>query len=173
MILVARHRAFSRCERHSLLHSPYKVIAKQSQTNYFFKSFGAELKGIIAGLESFAAIHDATNSGLLGPDACMVSCHGILGTLQYAAYEERNRWHLHRWATDLNDVLESLHQAGLMWGDAKPENVFVDDDDDNVGVIDFGGGCTPGWVSQDNKCTKRGDLEATEKMQDWLVQLGN
>ncbi|CAG9949749.1 unnamed protein product [Clonostachys rosea f. rosea IK726] len=96
---------------------------------------------------------------------------GILGTLQYVAYEEQSRKHFRRWVNDLNNILGGVHKAGCVWGDAKPENVLVDDED-NVRLIDFGGGYTDGWVEEEQHGTQRGDLEAMEKIRQWLEQLG-
>ncbi|OAA35382.1 Protein kinase-like domain protein [Metarhizium rileyi] len=91
---------------------------------------------------------------------------GILGTMQYLA-DKHSREHLHRWAIDLSDTLGSLHQAGCIWEDAKPENVLVDKDD-NAWIIDFGRGYTCGWVLEEQQCTQEGNLGAMEKIRQWL-----
>lgn len=44
--------------------------------------------------------------------------------------------------------LGELHQAGIIWGDAKPENILVDKNND-FRIIDFEGGYTEGWIDQD------------------------
>lgn len=187
-------------KEHPLLHSPSKVIAKGSRTEYFFKGLGAGYAGTIRELMALRTIDDATNCGSLAPGARICRLHGlvvdtlgpnksdkslvgmlfnyikpkrrgILGTLQCVAYEEHSRRHLHRWANDLNDILRDLHKAGCIWGDAKPENVLVDCED-NVWLIDFGGGYTLGWVEEEQQCTQRGDLQAMERIRQWLEQVG-
>ncbi|KAH8668961.1 hypothetical protein BX600DRAFT_435473 [Xylariales sp. PMI_506] len=40
-----------------------------------------------------------------------------------------------RWAAQINGSLEKLHQKGIIWGDAKAENIFIDRDD-NAWVTD-------------------------------------
>lgn len=97
---------------------------------------------------------------------------GILGTLKCVAYEESSRQHLRRWPDELERQLSDLHRAGCIWGDAKPENVLADVDD-NVWVIDFGGGHTPEWVEKDQQCSQAGDLAAMKKIRQWLEDLEN
>ncbi|CAI6089117.1 unnamed protein product [Clonostachys chloroleuca] len=188
-------------EEHPLLHGPSKVIAKESRTECFFKGLGAGSEGTIGELVALHTIENATKSGSLASDARVCRLYGlvvdtlgphrsdtrvvgmllsyiktkrrgILGTLQYVAHEEQSRKHLHRWANDLNNILGGLHKARCIWGDAKPENVLVDNED-NLWLIDFGGGYTPGWVGEEQQGTQRGDLEAMEKIRQWLEQLGD
>jgi hypothetical protein len=40
-----------------------------------------------------------------------------------------------------------------------------------VWVVDFGGGYTPGWIDEELQGTKRGDLQALEKIRQWLEGL--
>ncbi|HZG69284.1 MAG TPA: serine/threonine-protein kinase [Herpetosiphonaceae bacterium] len=42
-----------------------------------------------------------------------------------------------RWADQLCDVLEYMHEAGLIYRDMKPANIMIDRDD-NVKLVDFG-----------------------------------
>lgn len=46
-----------------------------------------------------------------------------------------------RWARQIRDTIAALHQAGITWGDAKPDNVLIDVHGDAY-IIDFGGGQT-------------------------------
>lgn len=187
-------------EKHPLLHRPTKVITKESQTEYFFKGLGPGFEGTINELVALRTIDEAAECGTLASDARFCRLYGlvvdtvgprrfdkrvvgmllnyikpkrpgILGTLQYVAYEEHSRKNLHRWANDLNGILGALHRAGCIWGDAKPENVLVDHND-NVWIVDFGGGYTPGWVDEEQQGTQRGDLAAMEKIRQWLEQRG-
>ncbi|KAI1839735.1 hypothetical protein JX266_014055 [Neoarthrinium moseri] len=185
-------------ERHPLLYSPFKVVTKQSRTECFFKDFGAGCQGTIHELVAFRAIDDAFKRGALPPDTRVCRLYGLvvdtvglpssslrlvgmllsyikpkrrdrLGTLQCVAYEDGSRKHLRRWANDLDDIVSAIHRAGCIWGDAKPENVLIDNDD-NVWLIDFGGGYTAGWVDKEQQCTEKGDMEAV-KIQQWLDRL--
>uniref|UniRef100_A0A0D2YEI5 Aminoglycoside phosphotransferase domain-containing protein n=2 Tax=Fusarium oxysporum TaxID=5507 RepID=A0A0D2YEI5_FUSOF len=64
---------------------------------------------------------------------------------------------------------QQLHAAGIVWGDAKPDNVLVDQKND-AWLIDFGGGYTNGWVSKELSGTVEGDLQALKKINEFLFQ---
>jgi len=68
-----------------------------------------------------------------------------------------------KWTEQIKHAIEYLHQKGLVWGDAKADNVLVDKED-NAKLIDFGGGFTPGWVDRENDDTVRGDLQGFERI---------
>lgn len=72
-----------------------------------------------------------------------------------------------RWASQITEVVETLHQRGIVWGDVKAENVLIDRNDD-AWVTDFGGGYTPGWVDEDKAGTKEGDLQGLAKILELL-----
>jgi tRNA A-37 threonylcarbamoyl transferase component Bud32 len=72
-----------------------------------------------------------------------------------------------RWYNDVAQMLNLLHSAGIVWGDTKPENMLVDEDD-NVWLIDFGGGMTDGWVDDENMETKEGDLQGLARFKEFL-----
>ncbi|KAB8201829.1 hypothetical protein BDV34DRAFT_228899 [Aspergillus parasiticus] len=67
-----------------------------------------------------------------------------------------------RWKDQLQSMVHSLHSAAIILGDAKPDNVLVDVDD-NLWIIDFGGGVTEGWVDGDKADSREGDLQALSK----------
>jgi serine/threonine protein kinase len=46
-----------------------------------------------------------------------------------------------KWVDQITSILTQLHKAGIIWGDTKPDNVLIDKNDD-VWIIDFGGGYT-------------------------------
>lgn len=187
-------------EEHPLLHGPSKVIAKESRTECFFKGLGAASKGTINELIVLHTIDNATKNGSLASEARVCRLHGlvvdslgphrsdkrvvgmlltyietkrrgIFGTLHYVAHEEQSRRHFHRWANDLNNTLDGLRKAGCIWGDAKPDNVLVDNED-NVWLVDFGGGYTLAWLGEEQQGAQRGDLDAMKKIRQWLEQLG-
>jgi hypothetical protein len=188
-------------DEHPLLHIPTKVISKESQTECFFKGLGAGYTGSNGEIAAFHTAAEATSNGSLYSEARICRLHGlvvdtlgphrmqkrvvgmllnyihpkrrgILGTLQYVAYEGSSRKNLRRWAHELERQLSDLHGAGCIWGDAKPENVLVDIND-NVWIIDFGRGYTRGWVEKDLECTQGGDLAAMRKIRQWLEDLEN
>ncbi|POR33089.1 Serine/threonine-protein kinase PKH1 [Tolypocladium paradoxum] len=68
-----------------------------------------------------------------------------------------------KWAAQIQDTVYQLHSAGIVWGDAKPDNVLIDRNQD-AWVVDFGGGYTDGWVPKELTGTVEGDLVALRKM---------
>ncbi|KAE8335676.1 hypothetical protein BDV24DRAFT_171120 [Aspergillus arachidicola] len=68
-----------------------------------------------------------------------------------------------RWQDQLQSMVHSLHSAGVIWGDARTDNVLVDVDD-ILWIIDFGGGVTEGWVDGDKADSREGDLQALSKI---------
>jgi serine/threonine protein kinase len=68
-----------------------------------------------------------------------------------------------KWQRQIEDALGYLHSKGFVWGDAKPDNILVRENQDLV-LIDFGGGRTSRWVSPEDYETVRGDVEACKKI---------
>ena len=68
-----------------------------------------------------------------------------------------------KWESQLVETLARLHAIDVVCGDAKTANVLVDKNLD-LWVVDFGGGQTRGWVSNELVGTKEGDLQALEKI---------
>lgn len=74
------------------------------------------------------------------------------------------------WAGELGGIITQLHFASIIWGDVKPDNVIVDDDD-QLWITEFGGGYTPRWVDHENKMSMAGDLQGLERIQTWLFRV--
>ncbi|KAL2192372.1 hypothetical protein P885DRAFT_47866 [Corynascus similis CBS 632.67] len=77
-----------------------------------------------------------------------------------------------RWAQQIQDTMAALHQAGITWGDAKPDNILIDVHGD-AWLIDFGGGRTEGWVDSDKAGTVDGDLQALERILKFIASAGD
>ena len=85
------------------------------------------------------------------------------GVLSKARAEQSTVQLKARWATQIKDTLEMLHQQNIIWGDAKAENISVDMDD-NAWIIDFGGSYTLGWVDKDKAGTLEGDMQGLARI---------
>ncbi|OAQ99332.1 hypothetical protein LLEC1_06900 [Akanthomyces lecanii] len=68
-----------------------------------------------------------------------------------------------KWIQQLDTTLSSLHKAGIVWGDAKSENVLIDKSG-NAWITDFGGGYTEGWVDRELAETIEGDVMGMAKI---------
>jgi tRNA A-37 threonylcarbamoyl transferase component Bud32 len=75
-----------------------------------------------------------------------------------------------RWTGQIRSAIEYLHANGLVWGDAKADNVLIREGSDVV-LIDFGGGFTPGWVEQANSDTVQGDWQGFERIVEFMKQI--
>ncbi|KAF4417026.1 hypothetical protein FACUT_12504 [Fusarium acutatum] len=64
-----------------------------------------------------------------------------------------------KWTSQILQTVGLLHQHGLIWGNGKPSNIIIDEED-NAWLIDVGGGCTPGWTDEELAETKEGDEQA-------------
>ncbi|KAJ1324932.1 Kae1-associated serine/threonine protein kinase [Microdochium nivale] len=60
-------------------------------------------------------------------------------------------------------AIEVLHDAGIVWGDAKADNFLVDRHS-KLWIIDFGGSHTKGWVDPVLDETEEGDHMGVDKV---------
>ncbi|KAI9670784.1 MAG: hypothetical protein M1817_003895 [Caeruleum heppii] len=72
-----------------------------------------------------------------------------------------------KWVSQVEDIVRGLHSIGVCWGDAKMDNLLIDLNDD-VWLIDLGGGRTEGWVSKELQDSKKGDLQGVELIRNFL-----
>ncbi|KAF5599022.1 hypothetical protein FPANT_3625 [Fusarium pseudoanthophilum] len=68
-----------------------------------------------------------------------------------------------KWASQVRQTIESLHQQEIIWVNGKSSNVIIDEQD-NAWLIDFGGGYTPGWIDEELAETKQGDEQALKRI---------
>lgn len=132
----------------------------------------------IVWLEEYADAADEDKDGnpvpypeeLLGPVGGLLLTYvnegwdGVLSTRAWGSPPAMRR----RWADQVREAVAALHEAGVVWGDAKPDNVMVDGDD-NAWLIDLGGGYTEGWVDNDKAGTKEGDLQGVASIEKYLM----
>jgi serine/threonine protein kinase len=76
--------------------------------------------------------------------------------------EEREKW-----MQQLRDTAKQLHDGGVVWGDAKLDNVLIDSNGD-VWVTDFSGGCARGWVDGELEGTVEGDSQGLSRIPGFL-----
>lgn len=62
-----------------------------------------------------------------------------------------------KWCDQVDATVRQLHDVGIVWGDAKTNNVIINADGDAV-VVDFGGGCKPESILKEHDETAHGDL---------------
>ncbi|KAI9824721.1 MAG: hypothetical protein M1819_000816, partial [Sarea resinae] len=71
------------------------------------------------------------------------------------------------WMEQIERIVCYIHRNGEVWGDAKPDNLLLDKDD-NVWLIDFGGSRTEGWVDEAVENTTEGDLMAVSRIRSFF-----
>lgn len=91
-----------------------------------------------------------------------LACAAKPGTAERAAARRK-------WAEQVRATVATLHEAGIVWGDVKPDNVLIDQDED-AWLIDFGGSYTEGWVPRELAGTIEGDRCGMKKMAGFLEQ---
>jgi serine/threonine protein kinase len=102
-------------------------------------------------------------------------------TLSCAAHGDAPALLKHKWASQITETLASLHKAGLVWSDAKPDNVLIernqsghgeDGEFDEVGgeawIIDFGGGYTHGFIDSEKAKAVEGDLQGLANILEYV-----
>ncbi|ESZ93628.1 hypothetical protein SBOR_6006 [Sclerotinia borealis F-4128] len=72
-----------------------------------------------------------------------------------------------KWANQIRETVDELHEAGVVWGDGKASNVVMDQSD-NAWLIDFAGGWSKGWVDEELAGSKEGDKQAVRKISEFL-----
>ncbi|UNI23241.1 hypothetical protein JDV02_009074 [Purpureocillium takamizusanense] len=149
-------------------------------TTCFFKSFGSGITGgpLNRELDVYRNIHTSglKEDTMVGRLVGVVhenkhdSTLGLLlryidhrGTLYDAVQGNPPGQLRHKWAAQIEKAVHELHRIGSVWGDAKPENVLVDRDD-NAWITDFEGGYTYGWVDPGVAGTVEGDLQGLQRI---------
>lgn len=61
-----------------------------------------------------------------------------------------------------------LHNKGFVWDDVSPNNM-ISDENENVWIINFGGGYTEGLVKQED--LPREDLDGLKRFKEYLLDV--
>jgi serine/threonine protein kinase len=75
-----------------------------------------------------------------------------------------------RWIRQVKETVHDLHNAGIIWGDVKPDNILIDKKN-NPWIVDFGGGYNSRWVDEDMMETVAGDLQGISRIEEHIGQL--
>ncbi|KAK4099433.1 hypothetical protein N658DRAFT_568113 [Parathielavia hyrcaniae] len=156
---------------------PGRFDGSGEKTTCFFKGFGAgalfalakELEGHLRLLQSNVA-PEARVVRLLGVVAAAEDSRndGILDGIYLRRTSISLREH---WVSLIREAVRQLHEGGVVWGDAKADNVLIDKNND-AWLIDFGGGYTGGWVDEEKIGTKAEDLQGVEIIVEYLFSEG-
>ncbi|EGX88674.1 hypothetical protein CCM_08719 [Cordyceps militaris CM01] len=71
-----------------------------------------------------------------------------------------------RWSAQMMRTVHGLHQNRLVWGDARPGNVVIDEGQ-NAWLAGLGGVSSPTWVPPEQAGTMDGDLVALKRIVDF------
>ncbi|EWG55540.1 hypothetical protein FVEG_13528 [Fusarium verticillioides 7600] len=162
---------------------PSRVLLKDGNAAFFKPMRWGDQKTFMNELEKYKNIRDAHLDeslrisrliGLVrdgtGPVFGLLLTYIDCGrkTLLCAAGPDISRELKQSWAQQVHDAVQQLHAAGIIWGDAKPDNVLVDRKND-AWLIDFGGGYTNGWVPKELAGTVEGDLQGLKRINEFLL----
>ncbi|KAH7237295.1 hypothetical protein B0J15DRAFT_538595 [Fusarium solani] len=163
-------------------HTPRKVLLKDDTVAFLKLMHRGDKQFLKTELDTYNKIDKARldsttrvshlhglvqdNSGaILGLLLPYIDCKNL--TLSCAIKPETPTALREKWAAQLRDIITQLHNAGLVWGDAKPDNILIDSNKD-AWIVDFGGGYTEGWVPKRLAGTVEGDTVALEKMVEFI-----
>ncbi|KAL2192994.1 hypothetical protein P885DRAFT_72593 [Corynascus similis CBS 632.67] len=76
-----------------------------------------------------------------------------------------------RWVSQIKEAVRQLHEGGVVWGDAKADNVLIDKKND-AWLIDLGGCYAEDWVDKEKADTKEGDLQGVKRIVEYLFSEG-
>eukprot|EP00172_Hildenbrandia_rubra_P002268 Plantae.Rhodophyta-Hildenbrandia_rubra.ctg3.p1 GENE.Plantae.Rhodophyta-Hildenbrandia_rubra.ctg3~~Plantae.Rhodophyta-Hildenbrandia_rubra.ctg3.p1 ORF type:complete len:350 (+),score=51.08 Plantae.Rhodophyta-Hildenbrandia_rubra.ctg3:1300-2349(+) len=83
--------------------------------------------------------------------------------IKAATSEEKEKW-----KAQIFEAAQFLHRHGIVWGDAKPDNILVEEGSGRVILVDFGGGFNPEYIDRELRETKEGDLQGVRRVQGFI-----
>ena len=160
----------------ALSRTPWKVCTPDGAMFFYKKHYPIDSDIIRRELQRYAEIRQAKLTdvripqlhGLVHDEAGFII--GLLltyidagSTLGCSLRPETPSHIREKWSKQITETVKRMHDAGVVWGDVKPDNILVDRDGD-LWVIDFGGGYTPGWVEKDLAETIAGDEQGLSRI---------
>jgi serine/threonine protein kinase len=169
----------------ALPSQPDKVSIRGEQVCFFKRVMGGDIPSTIREFSAYAKIQSAG----FGPEVFTSRLYGVVEDeetsrvigllLTYIDFQNQTLYCAKRhprfgslkkkWLGQIVSTLQSLHAHQITWGDGKPANVLIDIYDDAY-LIDFGGGYTQGWVDKELSNTMEGDLQALERITNYLSE---
>lgn len=116
----------------------------------------------------FGLVQGEDSTSCLGLLLSYIDCNNM--TLESIVSDNTPKPLRQRWADQVTSTVRRVHEAEIVWGDAKAANVLVDLNMD-AWIIDFGGGFTQGWVQRENAGTVEGDSQGLAKIVDHIFAL--
>jgi serine/threonine protein kinase len=170
----------------ALQHAPREVQVEGCESFLFFKPYDwGNARSAKHEVDTYAKIRQAdlvylrtsklfglvhSDSGLLlGLLLYYIDCE--VSTLQRAVRSTVPLSVRQYWAAEVTETLTRLHESGIVWGDAKSENILVDTQKDPW-IVDFRGGYTQGWVEKDLAGTIESDRQGLSKIVDYVFERG-
>jgi hypothetical protein len=165
--------------------NPRKVYIKQKDVCFFKQILPGDVGMTLTELSTYTKINaaefgtdvrvsrllgiveDEHTSRIVGLLLSYIECENT--TLSCAARAVDSVLH-EKWLKQITHSVKELHAHGIVWGDAKPDNVLIDVCDDAY-LVDFGGGYTRGWVDRELMNTKEGDLQGLGRISAYLAAL--
>jgi hypothetical protein len=153
-------------------HVQFLKLVFPGDVNSTLREFDAYTKIRSAGLGS--SIRTSKLDGVVEDDGRVVGLllsyiDSKVGTLLCVGKDPAYSSLRQKWLDQISHSLNSLHAHHIFWGDAKPDNVLIDTNNDAY-LIDFGGGFTVPWADGKNENKIEGDKEAFEKIRDFLLK---
>jgi serine/threonine protein kinase len=96
-----------------------------------------------------------------------VPCEGK--HLGFAMMEDPSNELRKRWAGQIKATLDALHQADIIWGNARPENILIDTDN-NAWIVDIGGTDVAKWMEIDKPTTAEDDLKGLTEILKYIAK---
>lgn len=134
----------------------YECLKKIADSNNASSIRAPRLFGLIVGDEGVDGILEEYIPHTMTLD-------GSPGDIKAVAAERRRKW-----AEQAKRNMELLHGINVIWGDGKPQNVFINSETDNCCLVDFGGSWTNRWGDAELRETKAGDEQALRRIVDFL-----